>query len=199
MIVLMPAPDADLRPRIVQAAIEAFRRSDFHAVGPAEVAALADVTADDVTAAYPVWELLVVAVMNRWDNGDRAALWPIAEQHGAAAYLRARLESGLADPGLVRIRIATLSAASAPTHPAAGWFRTQYVHAFEDITLALVRDVVAGREPRGTSPRHAAEQLVALYEGLQVQSLMRDDNDLLSGWDRAVARMRAGWGAVTLV
>ncbi|QWS33185.1 TetR/AcrR family transcriptional regulator [Curtobacterium aetherium] len=192
-------PDSDLRNRIIPAAIEAFRRSDFHAVGPAEVAALAEVSDAEVSDAYPVWDLLVVAVMNRWDNGDRKYLWPIAEQHGAAAYLRARLESGLADPALVRIRIATLSAASAPTHPAAGWFRTQYVRAFEDITLALVRDVVAGREPHGTSPRHAAEQLVALYEGLQLQSQLRDGSDLLAGWDRAVARMRAGWGAVALV
>ncbi|PZE64485.1 hypothetical protein DEI83_11330 [Curtobacterium sp. MCBD17_021] len=197
MIVLMP--DVDLRHRIVSAAIEAFRRSDFHSVGPAEVAALADVTVEQLTDAYPVWELLVVAVMDRWDNGARRRLWHLAEEQGAAAYLRARLESGLADPALVRIRIATLSAASAPSHPAAGWFRTQYEHAFDDVTLALVRDVLAGREPRGTSPRHAAEQLVALYEGLQLQAMLRDDADLLTGWDRAVARMRAGWGAVALV
>jgi hypothetical protein len=197
MIVLMP--DADLRHRIVTAAVEAFRRSDFHSVGPAEVAALADVTVDQLSDAYPVWELLVVAVMDRWDNGDRRRLWHLAEEQGASAYLRARLQSGLADPALVRIRVATLSAASAPSHPAAGWFRTQYEHAFDDVTLALVRDVVAGREPHGTSPRQAAEQLVALYEGLQLQAMLRDDVDLLTGWDRAVARMRAGWGAVALV
>jgi hypothetical protein len=197
MIVLMP--DADLRHRIVSAAIEAFRRSDFHTVGPAEVAALAAVPVEQVTDAYPVWELLVVAVMHRWDEGSRADLWPIAEERGAAAYLRARLEVGLADPAFVRIRIATLSAAAAPTHPAAGWFRSQYVRAFEDVVVALVRDVVAGREPHGTSPRHAAEQLVALYEGLQLQAQLREDADLLGGWDRSVARMRAGWGAVALV
>ncbi|QWS33177.1 hypothetical protein [Curtobacterium aetherium] len=44
-----------------------------------------------------------------------------------------------------------------------------------------------------------ARQLVALYEGLQLQSQLRDGSDLLAGWDRAVARMRAGWGAVALV
>ena len=56
-----------------------------------------------------------------------------------------------------------------------------------------MRDVVdrAG-EPR-RAPRLAAEQLLALYEGLQLQSLLRDDADLLPGFDRAVARMRVGW------
>ncbi len=62
-------------------------------------------------------------------------------------------------------------------------FRHQYTSSFEDVALALVRDVVAGRETRGTSPRHAAEQLVALFEGLQLQAMLLDGTDLLAGWD----------------
>ncbi|WIB77598.1 TetR family transcriptional regulator C-terminal domain-containing protein [Curtobacterium sp. MCPF17_002] len=192
----MPESDADLRARIVTGAIEAYRASDFHTVGPAEVAVHAEVAEADVHRAYPMWELLVVAVMDRWNNGSRRALWVVAERSGAVAYLRARLEAGIDEPALVRLRTALLSAASNPEHPAAGWFRAQYTRSFDDVTLALVRDVVAGREPRGTSPRHAAEQLVALYEGLQLQSMVRDDHDPLPGFDRAVARMRAGWAAV---
>jgi len=191
----MPESDADLRARIVTGAIEAYRAADFHTVGPAEVAALAGVPEAEVRRAYPSWELLVVAVTDRWNNGSRRALWVVAERSGAVAYLRARLEAGRDEPALVRLRTALLSAASNPDHPAAGWFRSQYTRSFEDVTLALVRDVVAGREPRGTSPRHAAEQLVALYEGLQLQSMLRDDAEPLSGFDRAVSRMRAGWSA----
>ncbi|WP_439693277.1 TetR/AcrR family transcriptional regulator [Curtobacterium sp. SP.BCo] len=191
----MPETDADLRARIVTGAIAAYRESDFHTVGPTEVAEHAGTTEESVRRVFPLWELLVVAVMDRWNNGNRRALWVVAERSGAVAYLRARLESGLDDPALVRLRIALLSAASNPEHPAAGWFRGQYRSSFEDITLALVRDVVAGREPRGTSPRHAAEQLVALYEGLQLQAMLRDDAEPLAGFDRAVVRMRTGWAA----
>jgi hypothetical protein len=191
----MPESDADLRARIVTGAIEAYRAADFHTVGHAEVAAHAGVTEAEVRRVYPLWELLVVAVMDRWNNGSRRALWVVAERSGAVAYLRARIEAGLDEPALVRLRTALLSAASNPEHPAAGWFRAQYTRSFDDLTLALVRDVVAGREPRGTSPRHAAEQLVALYEGLQLQSMVREDTDPVAGFDRAVARMRAGWSA----
>lgn len=191
----MPESDVDLRARIVSGAIEAYRASDFHAVDPAGVAAHAGVPEADVRRAFPSWELLVVAVMDRWNNGSRRALWVVAERSGAVAYLRARLEAGLEDPALVRLRTALLSAASNPEHPAAGWFRSQYTSSFDDITLALVRDVVAGREPRGTSPRHAAEQLVALFEGLQLQSLVLDGADPVARFDRAVARMRVGWRA----
>lgn len=194
----MPESDVDLRARIVAGAIDAYRAADFHTVGPAEVAASAGVSEAEVSRAYPIWDLLVVAVMDRWNNGSRRALWVVAERSGTVAYLRARLEAGCDEPALVRLRVALLSAASNPEHPAAGWFRGQYTHSFEDITLALVRDVVAGREPRGTSVRHAAEQLVALYEGLQLQSMLRDDADPVTGFDRAVARMRVGWAAANV-
>ncbi|MBF4606558.1 TetR/AcrR family transcriptional regulator [Curtobacterium sp. VKM Ac-1393] len=196
----MSTSDADLRARIVSGAIRAYRARDFHSVGPDEVAEHAEVAVAEVHRVYPSWELLVVAVIDRWNNGSRRALWVVAEREGAAAFLRARLQAGIDDPALIRLRVALLSAASDPDHPAAGWFRAQYTRAFEDLTLALVRDVVAGREPRGASPRHAAEQLMALYEGLQLQAMVRDDAEPLSGFDRAVARMRVGWAAVeTLV
>lgn len=191
----MPTTDAALRAQIVAGAISAYRVGDFHRVGPDDVAAHAGVPVAELQRVYPVWALLVVAVMDRWVDGSRRALWPIAEHEGAVAYLRARLVAGVEDPALVRLRVAVLSATSNPDHAATGWFRTQYARTFEDVTIALARDVVAGREPRGASPRHAAEQLLALYEGLQLQSVIRDDGDPLAGYDRAVARMRAGWAA----
>ncbi|MFJ4295492.1 TetR/AcrR family transcriptional regulator [Curtobacterium sp. NPDC089689] len=192
----MPDSDADLRSRVVTGAVEAYRSGDFHSVGHAEIAGAAGLTEDDVRRAYPIWDLLIVAVMDRWNNGSRRALWSVAERDGVVAYLRARLQAGLDEPSLVRLRIALLSAASTPGHPAEGWFRAQYAHSFEDITLGLTRDVVAGRESRGASPRHAAEQLVALYEGLQLQAMLCDDTEVLGAFDRAVARLRVGWSTV---
>jgi len=191
-------PDAALRARIVSGAADAFRDGDFHSVGPDDVARCAEVTVDEVHRVFPSWDLLVVAVVDRWTKAGREALRGVAEAQGAVAYLRARLERGQQHPALVRLRVALLSATSTPGHAASGWFRQQYTALFEDVTLALVRDVVAGRESRGAAPRHAAEQLVALFEGLQLQAMLRDDADLLAGWDRAVARMRAGWAATAV-
>lgn len=189
----MSTIEVDLRDRIVSAGIFAYRAADFHAVDATAIAEHAGVTRQEFCRAFPVWELFIIAVIDRWSSAQQAALRQIAEQEGAVAHLRARLETGLEDPALVRLRLALQSAASNPAHAAAGFFRRQYAEAFEDLTLALVRDVVVGREPRGVSPRLAAEQLLALYEGLQLQSLLRDDGDTLPGFDRAVARMRVGW------
>jgi hypothetical protein len=187
--------DPDLRVRIVAAGIFAYRAADFHQVGPEEVAVHADITVEEFRLAYPVWELFIVAVVDRWNTATQQALRSIGEREGAVAYVRARLETGEGDPALVRLHLALLSAASRPGHAAAGWFRKQYTLAFEDLTVMLARDVVMGREARGTAPRHGAEQLLALYEGLQLQSLLRDQTDLLGGYDRAVARMRVGWAS----
>lgn len=186
-------PDADLRARIVAGAADAFRDADFHTVGPDDVARAADVQVAEVHRVFPSWELLVVAVVDTWTKAGREALRGLAEQEGAVAYLRARLDRGQRQPALVRLRVALLSATSSPGHAASGWFRQQYAVLFEDVTLALVRDVVAGRESRGAAPRHAAEQLVALYEGLQLQAMLRSDLDLVPAFDRAVARLERGW------
>jgi hypothetical protein len=191
----MDQTDHDLRARVVDAAIAAYRSGNFHAVGPVEVAAQAGLCPDDVRRLYPVWEILVVAVVDRWSGGLRRSHWHLAEEVGTISYMRAVLEAINEERGLIRLRLAMISAASNPGHPAAGWFRTEYGRIYQDLALALVRDVVAGREPRTMAPRHAAEQLLALYEGLQLQTLLRDDADLLSAFDRAVARMRAGWAA----
>lgn len=38
-----------------------------------------------------------------------------------------------------------------------------------------------------------AEHLIALYEGLQLQALLRAELDLVAAFDRAVARFERGW------
>lgn len=42
-------------------------------------------------------------------------------------------------------------------------------------------------------PARGAEQLIALYEGLQMQSMVRPGMDLLEAYDPAITRLRAGW------
>lgn len=195
MIDRMHPSDHDRRAAVVDAAIAAYRSGDFHRVDVHEVAAQAGVDAAEVERLFPVWELLLVTVVDRWDGAVRRSLWPVAEQHGTVPFLRAVLERSLEEPALVRMRLAVLSAAGHPAHAAYGWFTTAYTHVYEDLTLALVRDVVAHREPTTMAPRHAAEQLLALFEGLQLQLLLRDDIDLLAAFDRAVARMRSGWSS----
>jgi AcrR family transcriptional regulator len=187
------ATDAERRAELADAAIWVFRARDFHTIGFADVADATGATEQELRRLFPIWELLLVAVADRWSGTRRRMLAPVAETEGTVAYLRALLEAAESDRGYIRMRFALLSAASAPDHAASGWFRRSYAAMYEDVTLALAKDVIAKREPKTMLPRHAAEQLLALYEGLQLQSMLRDDTDLLPAFDRAVTRMRAGW------
>ncbi|MFZ7088946.1 TetR/AcrR family transcriptional regulator [Curtobacterium sp. RRHDQ10] len=183
----------ELRSTITDAAIETFRGERFASVSPETVAERAGVPVAEVSRAFPVWELLVVAVVNRWQGASRRALRSVAEQDGTVAYLRAMLEDAAADPAMVRVRLAVLVAASEPTYPASGWYRQQYDAFVQDVGLFLTRDVIGHREPRTMSAASAAHQLTALYEGLQLQHALGAVTDLLPTWDRAVARFRWGW------
>lgn len=189
----LTAPHPDLRQRITAAAIEAYRASDFTSVGIAEVARSAALPVDAIWQVFPSWDLLIISVADQWSGRIRRSCMHVGEADGAAAYLRALLAAAATDPAMVRMRVALLSAGSASSHPASGWFRLQYDRFLEDIVLMLTRDVVARREPATIAPKHGAEQLIALYEGLQMQAIMMPGVQLLSSWDRAVARMRTGW------
>jgi hypothetical protein len=64
-------------------------------------------------------------------------------------------------------------------------------HAHVQRTLA--HDIEVGREPTTMNPASGAEQLIAMYEGLQLQSMLRPNMNVLESYDRAVTRLRDGW------
>lgn len=67
-------------------------------------------------------------------------------------------------------------------------------HRFHSLVkTTLSEDIRRGREPETMEPGRGAEQLIALYEGLQLQSMVRPGMNLLDAYDRAVTRLRDGW------
>jgi len=183
---------ADVWNAIVQAAIGAFRRCAFHEVTLDVVAAEAGFDAKAVRERFPTLDDLVIATVQVW-NGERMAVAvPLAERHGAAVFLRVLLQANAEDPSLVRLLTAVINIAATPAHPMAGILQRQWIQFHALVERALTRDVALDREP-GVDPARGAEQLVALYEGLQLQSMMRPGMDVLDAWDHAIARLRIGW------
>lgn len=99
------------------------------------------------------------------------------------------------DPEMMRARVHLMSAACNARGAEHDWYREQYAQLMQDVVQFLARDMIVRREPRSMAPRHAAKQLTALYDGLQLQYLLTEEPDLLGTWDRAVARMRNGWSS----
>ena len=189
-----PAGDTEtMRSRIVAGMMQSLRTRPLHEVTVESVAREADTTAATVEAVFPSWDGLLLATIDQWNEQRTGPLMGIAEQHGTIRFLRAIVTSNIADPSLMRFLTSTLNIAAAPDHPLAPMLHMRWrrFHAF--VQRALERDVQLGREPGTMEPARGSEQLLATYEGLQLQSMVRPEMDLLEAYDRAVTRLREGW------
>ncbi|RKR74806.1 acyl-CoA dehydrogenase-like protein [Frondihabitans australicus] len=146
-----------------------------------------------MTNAFPTWDSLLVATLDRWNGQRIRPIFPVAEHHGAVVFLRTIVQANIADPALMRALSACVNIAATPSHPLASHLQRAWrdFHAF--VMHQLATDIEAGREPDTMQPARGAEQLIALYEGLQLQSMVRPGMDLLDAFDRAVTRLRDGW------
>ncbi|MDT0234220.1 hypothetical protein [Curtobacterium sp. BRB10] len=185
--------DTALRGEVIHGMITALRSRPLHEVTPEVVAAAAGVPIDVVDRTFPSWDGLLLATIDRWNEDRTVPLMPLAEQHGTIRFLRAIVTANVADPSLMRFLTATLNIAASPEHPLAPMLHARWrrFHAF--VQHALERDVMLGREPGTMEPARGSEQLLATYEGLQLQSMVRPEMDLLEAFDRAVTRLREGW------
>lgn len=185
--------DAGNRIAMVEAAIAVFRRIALHEASPAIVAAEANVSVDELTRQFPTWNSLILATIDRWNGKRMASVRQIGETHGAVTMLRRIVQTNVADPALMRLLTSMINVAATPDHPMAALLQSDW-RAFHNLVKgSLARDVDLEREPRTMDPARGAEQLIALYEGLQLQFMVRPGMDLLDSYDRAVTRLRHGW------
>lgn len=179
--------------QIIQSAITVFRQYAFHNATFDLVAATAQLPVTEVIARFPTWESLLVATIDFWNGQRMRPIQPLAERAGAAVFLRAIVQANIKDPALMRLLSATVNIAATPEHPMAPFLHQQWHRFHLMVAQQLAADITAGREPATMEPARGAEQLIALYEGLQLQSMVRPTMNLLESYDRAVTRLRAGW------
>lgn len=184
---------ADIWNAIVQAAIGAYRTRAFHEVTLEVVAAASGLGIATVLDRFPTQEDLLVATVQVWNADRMAVAVPLAERHGAVVFLRVLLQANAEDPSLVRLLTAVVNIAATPEHPMSVALKRQWVQFHALVERSLARDVSVRREPAVLDPHLGAEQLVAVYEGLQLQSLLRPEMDLLEAFDRTIERLRIGW------
>ncbi len=184
---------ADIWNAIVQAAIGAFKVRAFHDVTLPVVAAEAGLDLAVVEERFPSLDDLVVATVQVWNAERMAVAVPLAERHGAVIFLRVLVQSNVEDPSLNRLLTAVVNIAATPDHAMAFALQRQWIQFHALVERALTRDVTVGREPDALDPHRGAEQLIAMYEGLQLQSMMRPGMDLLDSFDVAVSQLRIAW------
>ncbi|WP_242088671.1 hypothetical protein [Curtobacterium sp. DN_7.5] len=182
--------EQSLAERIVRGAIRAYRLHPFDQVDAAVVAEVAGVPLDAVARVFPTWDALLLVTYDRWTQlrGTRRTVQPSC----TIEHLRMTLAEDVADPGLVRVLAGVINIAAAETG-FAELFRKRFEEYVGNLTRGLQRDFDADVEQAVVPADVAATQLLAVYEGLQIQMLVRPHVDVLVEYDRAVRTLRQGW------
>lgn len=181
------------RTRAINGAIAAFRAGGVSRFSLEQVSERCGMPVADITALFPSQHALVAATVMRWTRAVSAPLFPLAAEKGTVAYLHALLAAHAEEPALMRLIASSLVTATDPTADGADYYRAAYLEFRETIRDALAEDVRTGREPLTMDPVRGAQQLLALYDGLRLQSLLTSDTDVVDAFDRSATRMRRGW------
>lgn len=177
----------------MKAAIEVFHTTTFHEASLEVVAEAAGLPLATVKSQFPTWDSLVLSAVDRWNAERMAPLHGVSASHGTVAFLRGIVQANIDDPALMRLLTSLLGIAATPGHPMAPLLHQDWHRFHRMVQASLTHDVEVGREPETMDPLRGSEQLIAMYEGLQLQSMVRPQMDLLDAYDRAVTRLRQGW------
>ena len=173
--------EQSLAERIVRGAIRAYRLHPFDQVDATVVADVAGVPMEAVARVFPTWDALLL-------RGTRRSVQPTC----TIEHVRMTLAEDVADPGLVRVLAGVINVAAAESG-FAELFRKRFEEYVGELTAGLQRDFDAETERSVVPADVAATQLLAVYEGLQIQMLVRPHVDVLVEYDRAVRTLRQGW------
>ncbi|MBF4607417.1 TetR/AcrR family transcriptional regulator [Curtobacterium sp. VKM Ac-1393] len=182
--------DESLAERIVRGAIRAYRLHPFDVVDASVIAEVAGLSLETVQRLFPAWEALLLVTYDRWTQlrGTRRKAPPAC----TIDHVRLTLAEDVADPGLVRVLAGVITIASSESG-FAELFRKRFDEYVEQLANGLQRDFDSGVEESGIPAYQAATQLLAVYEGLQIQMLVRPHIDVLVEFDRSVRTLRQGW------
>ncbi|WP_236743383.1 MULTISPECIES: TetR/AcrR family transcriptional regulator [Nocardiopsis] len=162
------------RRRIIDSASELFAKSGYLAVSLRDIAAHAGLTHAGVLHHFPNKEAMLLRVLSRRDEVNAPlVLGPDVDPRKLVDNLVTITERNTGTPGLVALYAKLSVEATDPEHPAHAYFQGRYRILRERLTEAFA--VLLADRP-GPSPAVAAQQLLALMDGLQTQWLLDPDS-----------------------
>ncbi|RPK60959.1 HTH-type transcriptional regulator RutR [Streptomyces sp. ADI96-02] len=163
------------RTEILDQAMALFGEAGYRGASLRVIAARCGISHPGLLHHFPTKEALLLAVLQRRDDVDDE--WLALDVTRGVDHLR-RLadlaELNAKRRGIVELFSVVAAEATSPGHPAHAYFGTRYRTSLAHTELAYrqARDDGALRE--GIDPAAAAQQLVALMDGLQIQWLISD-------------------------
>lgn len=138
-------------------------------------------------------EALLQAVIERWDEDSverRDGAAPDARTMDLDEYVAA-VAKNVTKPGIVHLYLAFAAEAVEPSHPAHEFIRLRFESVQASLAKAIGDEQQAGTIPAGIDAEVEARLLIALADGLQLQSLIDPKIDALAHLKSAIAQIRA--------
>ncbi|MHA6523684.1 TetR/AcrR family transcriptional regulator [Tessaracoccus sp. G1721] len=161
------------RARILDAALEVFGAQGYDAGSLREVAALAGISQAGLLHHFPNKVALLSAVIERRDEGaNELSIGRSTGIEVLGSLVEYARESAF-KPGEIELFAVLSAEATRPEHPANSYMRRRYEWVTEIAveSLTVARD--AGHLRPGVDPVKVASQMFALWDGLQIQWLLK--------------------------
>ena len=178
-------PPAERREEILAAATELIAASGFNGVPLAAFAAACGMTKAGLLHHFASKDELLIAVLERRDALDAAAVTdraePAADAAAARAMMSALVRRNLAQRSIVQLYTVLSAEALDPAHPAHGYFRQRLSY-----SRAMLERQVYAWHPR---PGLAAVELLGFLDGLQLNWLRDPEIDFTAQWEAFADRV----------
>jgi AcrR family transcriptional regulator len=177
------------RREIIDHAMALFGEVGYRGASLREIASRCGISHPGLLHHFPTKESLLFAVLEHRDEVDGEWL----SFGGATGVDLLRRLADLAElnatrRGIVELFAVVAAEATSPDHPAHAYFVERYHNSVSSTERAYAQASEEGVLRAGIVPRAAAQQLIALMDGLQVQWLLSDGSTDMAGVLRAHLR-----------
>lgn len=162
--------------RILQAALELFSEHGFSNTSVRDIAAHADITHAGLIHHFPSKDDMLVRILEYREEQDarNAARFTDYGLDRLFAWLIDVVQTNATHPDRVRLFVLLSAEATNEQHPARSYFVRRYARVLAAIEQAFTEHFAVSPPRFEITPREAAESIVALMDGLQIQWLIFD-------------------------
>ena len=160
---------------ILAQAVAIFGESGYRGASLRDIAARCGISHPGLLHHFPTKEALLLAVLEQRDVEDRQRM--AGDGSRGVDTLRATVDLVRLNTdrrGIVELYAVVSAEATATDHPAHDYFVDRYTESVSAIAQAYREADEDGELRDGVDPTHAAQQLIAVMDGMQVQWLLAD-------------------------
>ncbi|MCC4909227.1 TetR/AcrR family transcriptional regulator [Microbacterium sp. cx-59] len=172
---------------IIDAATNVFATSGYHGGSLRDIARTLGMSLTSVVHHFSTKSDLLIAVLENADHTGADWLEDRMREVGVRVALPELVESNFRRPELLRLFTILSSEASAPDHPAHGWFARRYSRVTSQIAESIAEDQAIGRVAGSVDAPEAAKLIIAAWDGLQLQWLLTPDEQMGASFERILA------------